>query len=84
MLVQEFNKSLLQFIKNLQSRDSIRAGIHLDERRGKLILLPLLFTELLKFAPPEKFSSEVDKIKNILRENGYPEEVIISRIKKKI
>ena len=41
---------LLQFIENPHSRDSIRAEIHLEQRRGKLILLVLLFTELLKFA----------------------------------
>ena len=49
---------LLQFIENPHSWDSIRAGIHLDLRREKLILLALLLTELLKFALRKSFQGK--------------------------
>ena len=41
---------LLQFIESPHLRDSIYAEILLDKKRGKLVLLALFFTELLKFA----------------------------------
>ena len=40
-------------MENPHLRDSIHAEIHLDQR-GKLILLALLFTEVLKFALRKK------------------------------
>ena len=51
---------LLQFIENPHLQDSIFTGIHFNQR-GKLILLAVLFTELLKFALLK--SSQVSKIK---------------------
>ena len=72
---------LLQFIKNPHSRDSIRAGIHLDQRKRKLILLALLFIELFKFALLKSFQVKSTKSKYFATEWIHPE-VIISKIKK--
>ena len=54
---------LLQFTENPYSRDSIHAAIHLDQR-GKLILLALLFTKLLKstFLKSSQMKSTKSKI----------------------
>ena len=49
--LKNLRKSFLpQFIENPHLQDSTHAGIHLDQRKGKQILLALLFTKLLKFA----------------------------------
>ena len=53
-------------------------------KKRKTNLIGTRVHRALEICSPEKFSSKVDQIKNILRQNGYPEEVIISRIKKKI
>ena len=56
VLVKKFNKKFLpQFIENPHSRDSIHARIYLDQRKGRRILLALLFTEFLKFALRKSF-----------------------------
>ena len=54
---------LPQFIENPHLQDSIHAGIHLDQRRGRRIALALLFTELLKFALRKNFLVKLAKSK---------------------
>ena len=54
---------LSQFIENRHSRDSTRAGIHLDQRRGRRISLAVSFTELLKFALRKSFHVKSAKAK---------------------
>ena len=56
------------------------------QKKKKLIFLALLFTEVLKFAllKSSQIKFRKSKISCRLRQNEYPEEVIISGIKKKI
>ena len=83
MLVEKSNKTFLTSVYRKPTfTDSMHAWIYFDQRKRKLILLALLFTELLKFALRKKLSSEVNKIKTILRQNSYPEEVTIFKNKK--
>ena len=51
-------------------------------KRKKTNLIGTLVYRALKICSPEKLSSEVSINKNILQQNGYPEKVIISGIKK--
>ena len=56
----------------------------MDQKKRKTNIIGTFVYRALKICFPDKFSSKVKKIKNILRQNEYPEEVIISDIRKKI
>ena len=53
-------------------------------KKMKTNLIGTLVHIALEIWSPENLSCKVSKIKNILPQNSYPKEVIISRIKKKI
>ena len=61
------------FEKSKSSRESKHAEIYLDQRRGKLIALVY---RVLEICSPGKLANEVNKIKNILLQNGYPKKVL--------
>ena len=72
-----FSEFLVVFKKTAFSWDSFGP-------KKKTNLIGTLVHRALEICSPEKLSCEVSKIKNILQQNGYPEKVIFSEIKKKI
>ena len=55
-----------------------------EPNKRKANVIGTLVHRALEICSLKKFSSEVDKIKNVLQQIEYPEEVIIFGIKKKI
>ena len=53
-------------------------------KKVKINLIGTPVHKALEICSPKKLSSEINKIKNILPQNGYTDEIIISEIKKKI
>ena len=78
-----FKSFLPQINPSLYTDTRIHARIYLTKEE-KTNLAGTLVHSALKICSPEKFSWEISKIKNNLRQNGYPEEVIVFGITKKV
>ena len=83
-LIEQFYKIEEKFIENLRLLDSIHAGIHLNQRREKLILLVLLITELLKFALLKSLQVKSAKSKTSCNRMDTQKKSLFTDLKQKI
>ena len=76
--------SSLQSIESPLSQVNIFIGIPLDQNNVKQISLILSTNQALKICSKSTLKHELDNIRSILVQNGYPEFLIDSRISKKL